>query len=162
MGFEPFGVSWYFFLNYIMLLVIVLLDTSIVVKVLVRHEAVIFGSRQPNKFPITVSKKITGTAGGATFLVETLYDHIYGDTTRFTGGHSLSPRFEDYGQIFSNFHAPSVFRCWIFRRSTTAMSSSTSESSCATTQKFFEALTVCDFNISVEDFGGNGSENCLL
>ncbi|BAT75459.1 hypothetical protein VIGAN_01332600 [Vigna angularis var. angularis] len=63
-------------------------------------------SRQPNKFPITVSKKITGAAGGAAFPVETLYDHVYGGATRFAGGHSLSPRFEDYGEIFSSFHTP--------------------------------------------------------
>ncbi|QCD81765.1 cyclin G-associated kinase [Vigna unguiculata] len=63
-------------------------------------------SRQPNKFPVTVSKKITGAAGGAGFPAETLYDHVYGGATRFAGGHSLSPRFEDYGEIFSSFHAP--------------------------------------------------------
>lgn len=51
-------------------------------------------SRQPPH------KKITTGAGG--FPAETLYDHVYG------GGHhpSLSPRFEDYGEIFASFHAP--------------------------------------------------------
>ncbi|ESW28058.1 hypothetical protein PHAVU_003G255200 [Phaseolus vulgaris] len=63
-------------------------------------------SRQPNKFPVTVSKKITGAAGGPGFPAETLYDHVYGGATRFAGGHSLSPRFEDYGEIFASFHAP--------------------------------------------------------
>ncbi|CAJ1942527.1 unnamed protein product [Sphenostylis stenocarpa] len=63
-------------------------------------------SRQPNKFPVTVSKKITGAAGGAGFQPETLYDHVYGGAPRFAGGHALSPRFEDYGEIFASFHAP--------------------------------------------------------
>ncbi|TKY55836.1 Auxilin-related protein 2 [Spatholobus suberectus] len=64
-------------------------------------------SRQPNgKVPVTVSKKITSGAGNGGFPAETLYDHVYGGAQKFAGGHSLSPRFEDYGEIFSSFHAP--------------------------------------------------------
>ncbi|KAL2577091.1 hypothetical protein AAZV13_16G111800 [Glycine max] len=58
-------------------------------------------SRQPPH------KKITTGAGG--FPAETLYDHVYGGAAKFSGGghhHSLSPRFEDYGEIFASFHAP--------------------------------------------------------
>ncbi|RDX60522.1 Auxilin-like protein 1, partial [Mucuna pruriens] len=63
-------------------------------------------SRQPNKVPVTVSKKITNGTGNAGFPAETLYDHVYGGAPKFAAGHSLSPRFEDYGEIFASFHAP--------------------------------------------------------
>ncbi|XP_029129629.1 auxilin-like protein 1 isoform X2 [Cajanus cajan] len=60
-------------------------------------------SRHPNKAPVTLSKKITNGTGNA---AETLYDHVYGAAPKFAAGHSLSPRFEDYGEIFASFHAP--------------------------------------------------------
>lgn len=65
-------------------------------------------SRQPtNKVPVTVSKKTTSLTGSAAFPPETLYDHVYGGAAKFGGAaRSLSPRFEDYGEIFANFHAP--------------------------------------------------------
>ncbi|KAL3031864.1 hypothetical protein AAZX31_02G051900 [Glycine max] len=58
-------------------------------------------SRQPP------DKKITAGTGG--FPAETLYDHVYGGAAKFTAGghhHSLSPCFEDYGEIFASFHEP--------------------------------------------------------
>ncbi|KAL2333722.1 hypothetical protein Fmac_014935 [Flemingia macrophylla] len=62
-------------------------------------------SRHPNKAPVTVTlpKKLTN---GARNAADTLYDHVYGAAPKFAAGHSLSPRFEDYGEIFSSFHAP--------------------------------------------------------
>ena len=59
-------------------------------------------SRQPNKVSTTLSKKITnGNNGG--FSSKTLYDDVYGGPPKF-GVTSLSPRFEDYGEIFGSFH----------------------------------------------------------
>ncbi|KAK7386537.1 hypothetical protein VNO78_26844 [Psophocarpus tetragonolobus] len=64
-------------------------------------------SRQQTKLPVAVSNKINGAAGTGGFPTETLYDHVYGGVGKFAGGHhSLSPRFEDYGEIFASFHAP--------------------------------------------------------
>ncbi|XP_027345792.1 auxilin-like protein 1 [Abrus precatorius] len=63
-------------------------------------------SRQPNKVPVTVSKKITTGSGNGGFSGKTLYDDVYGGAPKFASGNSLSPRFEDYGEIFASFHAP--------------------------------------------------------
>lgn len=54
-------------------------------------------SHQPNKSSATFSKKITTN----------LYDDVYGAPPRFASSSSasISPRFEDYGEIFSSFHA---------------------------------------------------------
>ncbi|XP_058766695.1 auxilin-like protein 1 isoform X2 [Vicia villosa] len=56
-------------------------------------------SRQPNK--VTLPKKITNGTFSST---KTLYDDVYGGPPKFTAS-SISPRFEDYGEIFSSFHA---------------------------------------------------------
>ncbi|KAK7250892.1 hypothetical protein RIF29_33647 [Crotalaria pallida] len=56
-------------------------------------------SRQPNKVSV---KKINGdTDNGAFSAKKTLYDDVYGGSKT-----TLSPRFEDYSEIFSTFHAP--------------------------------------------------------
>ncbi|CAI8609116.1 unnamed protein product [Vicia faba] len=58
-------------------------------------------SRQPNKVSVTLPKKITnGTFSSA----KTLYDDVNGGPPKFTAS-SISPRFEDYGEIFSSFHS---------------------------------------------------------
>lgn len=51
---------------------------------------------QPNKVSLTLPKKLTSNG--------TLYDDVYGGPPKFTGS-SISPRFEDYGEIFASFHA---------------------------------------------------------
>lgn len=59
-------------------------------------------SRQPNKVSSTLSKKITnGNHGGLS--AKGLYDDVYGGPPKF-GVNSLSPRFEDYSEIFGSFH----------------------------------------------------------
>ncbi|KAK7262877.1 hypothetical protein RJT34_30458 [Clitoria ternatea] len=63
-------------------------------------------SRQTNKVPVAISKKITSSGGNGGFPAKTLYDDVYGGAPKFAGGNSLSPRFEDYGEIFASFHAP--------------------------------------------------------
>ncbi|KAK7252923.1 hypothetical protein RIF29_37222 [Crotalaria pallida] len=53
-------------------------------------------SRQPNKLPIPLSTK-------------TLYDDVYGGPPlppKFPAASDLSPRFEDYAEIFGSFHTP--------------------------------------------------------
>lgn len=51
---------------------------------------------QPNKVSLTLPKKLTSNGS--------LYDDVYGGPPKFTGS-SISPRFEDYGEIFASFHA---------------------------------------------------------
>ncbi|KAI4327630.1 hypothetical protein L6164_020067 [Bauhinia variegata] len=59
-------------------------------------------SRQPNKVSATLSKKISnGNNGG--LPAKSLYDDVYGGPPKFAVT-SLSPRFEDYGEIFGSFH----------------------------------------------------------
>ncbi|KAK4262148.1 hypothetical protein QN277_027739 [Acacia crassicarpa] len=58
-------------------------------------------SRQPNKVSATFSKKSNGHHGG--LPAKGLYDDVYGGPPKF-GVNSLSPRFEDYGEIFGSFH----------------------------------------------------------
>ncbi|XP_014519207.1 auxilin-like protein 1 isoform X2 [Vigna radiata var. radiata] len=58
-------------------------------------------SRQPNKAGVTLSNK-TNTNG--TFSSsKTLYDDVYGGPPKFAVS-TLSPRFEDYREIFGSFH----------------------------------------------------------
>ncbi|KAE9597860.1 putative DnaJ domain-containing protein [Lupinus albus] len=52
-------------------------------------------SRKPNKVSVNKSG----------FSTNTLYDDVYAAPTKF-GATTLSPRFEDYSEIFSSFHAP--------------------------------------------------------
>ncbi|CAL0313286.1 unnamed protein product [Lupinus luteus] len=52
-------------------------------------------SRKPNKVSVTKT----------TFSTNTLYDDVYAAPTKFAAT-TLSPRFEDYTEIFSSFHAP--------------------------------------------------------
>lgn len=52
-------------------------------------------SRQPNKVSVTLSNKINN-AGFS-------YDDVYGGPPPKFGVSSLSPRFEDYGEIFGSF-----------------------------------------------------------
>lgn len=60
-------------------------------------------SRQPNKVSATLSKKISnGNHGG--LPAKGLYDDVYGGAPKF-GVTSLSPRFEDYSEIFGSFRA---------------------------------------------------------
>ncbi|QHO10747.1 Auxilin-like protein [Arachis hypogaea] len=59
-------------------------------------------SRQPNKPAVPLSGKIN--AGG--FSGKTLYDDIYGGPPPKLVASGLSPRFEDYSEIFGSFHAP--------------------------------------------------------
>lgn len=62
-------------------------------------------SRLPNRGSTSVSKKIcNGTNGGGPFVAQTIYDDVYGGPPKF-GVSALSPRFEDYGEIFGSFHA---------------------------------------------------------
>ncbi|XP_028774626.1 auxilin-like protein 1 isoform X1 [Neltuma alba] len=58
-------------------------------------------SRQPNKVSAAFSKKSNGNHGG--LPAKGLYDDVYGGPPKF-GVNSLSPRFEDYGEIFGSFH----------------------------------------------------------
>ena len=59
-------------------------------------------SRQPNR-AAAFSKKIYGNAGGFA-PAKTLYDDVYGGPPKF-GVSTLSPRMEDYSEIFGSFHA---------------------------------------------------------
>ncbi|XP_015890020.3 auxilin-like protein 1 isoform X1 [Ziziphus jujuba] len=66
-------------------------------------------SRQPNRGAVTLSKKICnnggGGGGGVGFAVgKSLYDDVYGGPPKF-GVSTLSPRMEDYSEIFGAFHA---------------------------------------------------------
>ncbi|XP_023003995.1 uncharacterized protein LOC111497445 [Cucurbita maxima] len=62
-------------------------------------------SRLPNRGSTSVSKKIcNGSNGGGPFIAQTIYDDVYGGPPKF-GVSALSPRFEDYGEIFGSFHA---------------------------------------------------------
>lgn len=56
-------------------------------------------SRQP-KVSVTLPNKITNGNFSST---KTLYDDVYGGPPKFTA--SISPRFEDYGEIFASFHS---------------------------------------------------------
>lgn len=60
-------------------------------------------SRHPNR---ALSKKICGNAGGfpAAAAVKNLYDDVYGGPPKF-GVSNLSPRMEDYSEIFGSFQA---------------------------------------------------------
>ncbi|KAL2348547.1 hypothetical protein Fmac_002547 [Flemingia macrophylla] len=62
-------------------------------------------SRQPNKSGATVSGKIknSGSFSGS----KSLYDDVYGGPPSF-GVSNLSPRFEDYAEIFGSFRASSI------------------------------------------------------
>ncbi|TKY70416.1 Auxilin protein 1 [Spatholobus suberectus] len=57
-------------------------------------------SRQPNKAGVTLSGKINNNGS---FSGKSLHDDVYGGPPKF-GVSSLSPRFEDYGEIFGSFH----------------------------------------------------------
>ncbi|XP_061342373.1 auxilin-like protein 1 [Gastrolobium bilobum] len=57
-------------------------------------------SRQRNKVAVTLSNKISNNGG---FAGKSLYDDVYGGPPKF-GVSSLSPRFEDYSEIFGSFH----------------------------------------------------------
>ena len=59
-------------------------------------------SRHPNKVSVTLSGKING--GG--FSGKSLYDDVYGGPPPKLAATGLSPRFEDYSEIFGSFHAP--------------------------------------------------------
>lgn len=58
-------------------------------------------SRQPNKVSVTFPKK---TTNGNFSSSKTLYDDVYGGPPKFAAS-SISPRFEDYREIFASFHA---------------------------------------------------------
>ncbi|BAU00047.1 hypothetical protein LR48_Vigan06g048000 [Vigna angularis] len=58
-------------------------------------------SRQPNKAGVTLSNKIN--SNGTFSSSKTLYDDVYGGPPKF-GVSTLSPRFEDYREIFGSFH----------------------------------------------------------
>ncbi|PON99618.1 DnaJ domain containing protein [Trema orientale] len=63
-------------------------------------------SRHPNRATTAaLSKKICGNAGGGCAVPpKTLYDDVYGGPPKF-GVSSLSPRMEDYSEIFGSFQA---------------------------------------------------------
>lgn len=61
-------------------------------------------SRQPNKVSVKKINSDTNNNGG--FSAKTLYDDVYGGPPKFGSTTTLSPRFEDYNEIFSSFHAP--------------------------------------------------------
>lgn len=62
-------------------------------------------SRLSNRGSTSLSKKIcNGSNGGGPFVAQTIYDDVYGGPPKF-GVSALSPRFEDYGEIFGSFHA---------------------------------------------------------
>lgn len=63
----------------------------------------ILHSRQPNRGAATLSKKISNN-GGSFAAGKTLYDDVYGGPPKF-GVSTLSPRMEDYSEIFGAFHA---------------------------------------------------------
>lgn len=54
-------------------------------------------SRKPNKASVTLSSNNDSFSG------KTLYDDVYGGPPKF-GVSNLSPRFEDYSEIFGSFH----------------------------------------------------------
>nr|KYP66796.1 UBA domain-containing protein 7 [Cajanus cajan] len=58
-------------------------------------------SRQPNKSGVTLSGKIN--SNGSFSGTKSLYDDVYGGPPSF-GVSNLSPRFEDYAEIFGSFH----------------------------------------------------------
>jgi len=58
-------------------------------------------SRQPNKAAVTLSNKSNNN--GTFSSSKTLYDDVYGGPPKF-GVSTLSPRFEDYREIFGSFH----------------------------------------------------------
>jgi hypothetical protein len=64
-------------------------------------ETVTHSRHQQNKLSIPLPKKITN---GTFSSSKTLYDDVYGGPPKFTAS-TISPRFEDYGEIFSSFHA---------------------------------------------------------
>lgn len=64
-------------------------------------------SRHPNRVTAALSKKIYGSAGGfpaAATTAKNLYDDVYGGPPKF-GVSNLSPRMEDYSEIFGSFQA---------------------------------------------------------
>ncbi|KAH1223948.1 Auxilin-like protein 1 [Glycine max] len=56
-------------------------------------------ARQQNEAGFTLSSKINNNGS------KSIYDDVYGGPPKF-GVSSLSPRFEDYGEIFGSFHTP--------------------------------------------------------
>lgn len=54
-------------------------------------------ARQQNEAGFTLSSKINNNGS------KSIYDDVYGGPPKF-GVSSLSPRFEDYGEIFGSFH----------------------------------------------------------
>ena len=58
-------------------------------------------SRQPNRSGSTLAAKKPYNNGGAGGL----YDDVYGGPPRFGVAPTLSPRAEDYSEIFESFHA---------------------------------------------------------
>ncbi|KAM6591682.1 hypothetical protein CsatA_014287 [Cannabis sativa] len=61
-------------------------------------------SRHPNRATAAFSKKICGNAAGGFAPSKSLYDDVYGGPPKF-GVSTLSPRMEDYGEIFGSFQA---------------------------------------------------------
>ncbi|XP_062102434.1 auxilin-like protein 1 [Humulus lupulus] len=61
-------------------------------------------SRHPNRATAALSKKICGNAAGGFVPAKTLYDDVYGGPPKF-GVSTLSPRMEDYSEIFGSFQA---------------------------------------------------------
>ncbi|KAF3440995.1 hypothetical protein FNV43_RR19281 [Rhamnella rubrinervis] len=63
-------------------------------------------SRQSHRGAATLSKKVCGNGGGGGGFAggKTLYDDVYGGPPKF-GVSTLSPRMEDYSEIFGAFHA---------------------------------------------------------
>lgn len=62
--------------------------------------------RRPNKASATLSNNNSNNNGGG-FSGKSLYDDVYGGPPKF-GVTGLSPRFEDYGEIFGSFHTARV------------------------------------------------------
>jgi hypothetical protein len=65
-------------------------------------------SRQPNRAGSTLAaKKPCNNGGGGGFVPATksLYDDVYGGPPKFGMAATLSPRAEDYSEIFESFHA---------------------------------------------------------
>ncbi|KAH1163559.1 hypothetical protein GLYMA_01G172200v4 [Glycine max] len=61
-------------------------------------------SRQQNKAGFTLSSKINNNGSFSSGTgSKSIYDDVYGGPLKF-GVSSLSPRFEDYGEIFGSFH----------------------------------------------------------
>ncbi|XVF15790.1 hypothetical protein REPUB_Repub09cG0186900 [Reevesia pubescens] len=67
--------------------------------------------RKPNRVSsqATLTKRTTTCNGATNFSSKTMYDDVFGGTPRFgiggAGGPTLSPRPEDYTEIFAGFHA---------------------------------------------------------